>query len=83
MWADIIADVIITIATVHSQTQMAASGNTVSKSLNAFFASEFSSRDERNLSSIVEEYFCFDSEEEEDHTPTGEYIYCIKFQTLS
>ena len=27
--------------------------------------------------SIVEEYFCFNSDEEEDHIPTGEYNFIV------
>ena len=39
-------------------------------------------RDERNLCSIVEEYFCFDSDEEEDHIPTPINLHSMYIMTL-
>ena len=43
---------------------MAASSSTVSRSLNSFSAGEVLTENEGGLLSAIEEYFCFDSDNE-------------------
>ena len=50
--------------------------NSVAKSLNDLFSASLSSSDLANLESVIEDYFCFDSEPDKDESMvSGKYIH--------
>ena len=51
----------------------------VSKCLNSLFRRSLSANDESSFSTIVEDYFCFESDDENDFT-TGKIIIFIVYQ---
>ena len=51
--------------------------DSVAKSLNDLFSSSLSARDKANLQSVVEDYFCFNSDDED--RDSGKCIHCYYY----
>ncbi len=47
----------------------------IHNSLNALFSNRLSRTDEDNLSSLIEDYFCFDSDDENESDTDGKCIH--------
>ena len=59
----------------HSYCSILAMAGSVHNSLNQLFSSNLTRSDEENLASVIEDYFCFDSDGGEDES--DDYGKCI------
>ena len=59
----------------HSYCSILAMAGSVHNSLNQLFSSNLTLSDEENLTSVIEDYFCFDSDGGEDES--DDYGKCI------